>query len=146
MSVLEFSSHQFQIADSFLFSISFSCHMVCCCPRVCSYLITHVNITRGLWRSPRIRPHGDAPINTPAFKATETPQTIFWDFKQEAIILLPKCSLLSCGSHVSVQPSTHAGALLPQDGPYPSGSPWGTHTQWLNQRKTFLIRCKSKLL
>lgn len=161
--MLEFSSHQFQIADNFLFSISFSCQILCCCPSGCGYLIIQVNITRGLWCSPfRIHPHRDSPINMPAFKATETPQTIFWAFKQEAIILLRKCSLLSRGSHVSTQHSAHAGALLlqegssgPQDVPYLSVSPCGTHTllrmlhkhtQWLTQHNILVIHCKNKLL
>lgn len=141
----------------------FSCQILCCCPGGCGDLIIQVNITRGLWCSPfRIHPHRDSPINMPAFKAAETPQTIFWAFQQEAIILLRKCSLLSRGSRVSMQHSAHAGALLlqegssgPQDVPYLSVSPCGTHTllrmlhkhtQWLTQHKILVIHCKNKLL
>lgn len=88
-----------------------------------------------LWRSPfRIQAHWIFPINTAAFKAAETPQTVGGAFKQEAIILLPKHSLLSRGSHLPMQPSAHVGVLLPQgssgpqDMPYLSVSPCGTHT------------------
>lgn len=162
--MLEFSSHQFQIPDKFLFSISFSCQVLCCCPSGCSYLIIQINITGGLWCSPfGIQPHRDSPINMPVFKAAETPQTIFWAYMQEAIILLRKSSLLSRGSHESVQHSAHAGTLLlqegssgPQDVPYLSVSPlWDTHTllrtlhkhtQWLTQHNILVTHCENKLL
>lgn len=89
-----------------------------------------------LGRSPfRIQPHWIFPINTAAFKAAETPQTVGGAFKQEAIILLRKHCLLSHGSHLPMQPSAHVGVLLPQEGssgpqdvPYLSVSPCGTHT------------------
>lgn len=70
-----------------------------------------------------------------AFKAAETPQTVAGAFKQEAIILLRKRTLLSHGSHLPMRPSAHVGVLLPQEGsrgpqdvPYLSVSPCGTHT------------------
>lgn len=85
-----------------------------------------------LWRSPfqNSTTLDFSPINT----AAETPQTV-GAFRQEAIILLRKRSLLSRGSHLPMQPSAHAGVLLPQEGssgpqdvPYLSVSPCGTHT------------------